>query len=61
MDKIKGPELHLSDLQCGVGVVRDVHEVIDLRSVHLLHLHGLRNIHVTVLQDRTLTTLKLSI
>ena len=35
---VEHAQLHLADLGGGVRVVRDVHEVVDLRRVHLLHL-----------------------
>merc|ERR1719391_680916 len=39
-ESVENSQLHLPDLPGGVGVVRDVDEVVDLWSVHLLHLAG---------------------
>jgi len=33
-------ELHLSDVSSSEGIVCDVHKVVDLRGIHLLHLAG---------------------
>ena len=39
-ESVEDPQLHLPDLPGGVGVVSDVHEVVDLGGVHLLNLAG---------------------
>ena len=39
-ERVEDPQLHLPDLPRGVGVVSDVDKVVDLWSVHLLHLAG---------------------
>ena len=39
-ESVEDPQLHLADLPRTVGVVSDINKVIDLRSVHLLHLAG---------------------